>query len=149
MRRISCIYSLLLIILCSCSIDTMTYVEFIVKNESDYEVKIKTFFLKNGVSTDTVFNIPVGSEIKYYNGNKGKNHDIQEPFGGASKDITITFVDSVSIIYDRQNTSKFNLLRKENYLGGKVTNGLFRYIYVITNDDFEAAKNYEPEEDQD
>lgn len=131
-------------------------IEFILNNNSDYDITIDAInFHNEGRAYDTTFIL-----------NKNKTNAIRYSdciMDGASErpldnaqDITIHFKDTLSITYYRDYlwvsgseiivssrlvVSQYNPLRLKNYVYTKHKN-IFTYTYTFTNEDVEAAVEY-------
>lgn len=133
--------SVLALLISSCIKDYSTLTEFVIENNSDHAVKasLTNFEAEFYKSVDTVFTIGVGSKISYSYENDGDDTVYEYPFGTSSGPIVIHFDNSVSSTFNKNNESKFNPLKLENYSGGKIKKGYYRYTYTFTNQDFEEA----------
>jgi hypothetical protein len=135
------IWIVLILFLSSCIIDYTTMTEFVIENNSNQKVKVKvqnfeTVFYS---SVDTVFSIDVNSKISFQYEEDGEDSKYQFPFGISSDSIMIFFNDSISTFYTKDYSSQRNPLQIENYSGDKVKEGLYRYIYEFTNQDYREA----------
>ncbi len=125
------------VLLVSC-VDYQTYTEFVIKNSLEHEVKIHVPNFRTTVDlpADTIFVIASGSMIKYFYLKDGENSVYEHPFGLYSDSLEIFYNDTVSRMFYRNDESKYNLLKIENYLGEKIKKRSFEYTYEITERDF-------------
>lgn len=141
MKRISMILVVLVFFFSSCIKDYSTLTEFIIKNNSEYELKIQVsnFETEFYSTVDTTFIIGVDSQISYKYEKDGEEAVYYNPFGTSSDSIIIYFNDTITNMFNKNNPSLYNPLIMENYSGGKVKKGLYRYTYTFTNQDFQEA----------
>lgn len=141
MKNISIILAVLVFFFSSCIRDYSTLTEFIITNNSEYNLKMRVIrFETQFYSTvDTTFIINVGSRINYEYEDNGEDAACYYPFGITSDSITIYFNDTITKEYNKTSLSQYNPLTIENYSGGKVTKGLYRYTYTFTNEDYNTA----------
>ena len=123
--------------LVACVKDYSTLTEFVVKNESSKYVKIKVskFETKFYSTIDTVFYINPNSELKYSYEIDGENALYPYPFGIVADSATILVNDTVCVLFTRDTQKDKNILSIDYYTGGQVKDGLYRFIYIITNED--------------
>jgi len=131
----------------SCIKEYETSIEFCVKNDSGHDVSL--FVSKSDIEfghiTDTTLMIPKETEFVYNHSEKGKGGgEYVFPFGFHSDSACITFDDGLRIIYLKEDIDLRNILHKESYTGGKVSekHGLYhyQYTYTITEDDYINAE---------
>jgi hypothetical protein len=135
---------ILLLTLNSCITDYANEVKFIYENKSDYEIKLGVEFTDD-ISLPTkyiVFTIGIGSQINHSYVDMGQPNRI--PFGNTKRSpITISFDDTVSVLYRWNDDSPYNPLKLENYseVAKEPKKGAHKhtYTYTFTNADFEAA----------
>jgi hypothetical protein len=125
----------------ACIREYSTMTEFVVDNHSGHELKIhvSNFETEFYSSVDTTFVLPIDSRWTNQYWNRGKEAVYDRPFGGSSDSMTIQFNDTVSSMFDRDNPSRYNPLKIENYSGGKISKGLYRYTYTFTPEDYLEA----------
>ena len=140
-KTISILFICILAFSCT-GMDTESYTEFIIENNSDYKVKIE-----DGSSTIYFSPIEIDSKSKssMEKASSGKGRDNYLPFDMRTDSIVIIFMSEpeISITYTKDNTSKFNIFMKENYSRQESHSkymSFYTYTYQITNNDFEEAK---------
>jgi hypothetical protein len=140
MKKIS-IVLIWVLLLSSCIKDYSTLTEFVIENNLEHVVKIQVsnFETEFYSSVDTIFTIGVGSKINYNYEKDGEDAVYEYPFGASSDSIIIHFNDTVSSIFSKNKDSQYNPLKIENYSGGRIKKGLYRYTYTFTNQDFQEA----------
>jgi hypothetical protein len=138
--------SLFVLLFSSCIKDYTTITKFIIENNFEYELKIKVkrFKTEIGSQVDTIFTLGSGSKINHHYEQKGEHAVYEYPFGVASDSIFIHFNDTVSSLFSKNEESQYNLLKIENYSGGKTKKGLYTYTYMITDQDFQEALKAPP-----
>lgn len=136
-RLIVIMISIIGTITLSCIKEYETSIDFCVKNASGHDVSL--FVSKSDIEfghiTDTILAIPNEAEFVYNHSEKGKGSgEYVFPFGLHSDSACITFNDGLRLIYLREGIVPRNILHKESYVGGKVSekHGLYHYQYTYT-----------------
>ena len=125
----------------SCIKDYSTVTKFVIKNRSDQNIKIQVSHFETVfyATTDTIFFIEADSEINHQYEKDGKDAIYEFPFGGSSDSLIIFYNDIDSTVFTKNNSSQRNPLNIENYSGGKVKDGLYRYTYEVSKQDLQEA----------
>jgi len=136
---------LLLIVVCcfysSCR-DHGTLTIFYVDNISNHDVELSVFNAEiqlRGSAIDTTYVIPKNGRIEDRVSTKGDDDFSYFPFGNPDSAI-IAFDKTVQIIYRRNDSNPRNILKINSYSGGKKDDGLYEFIYSITDDDYNNAE---------
>lgn len=131
----------------SCIKEYETTIDFCVKNTSGHDVSlfVSKTEIEFGQIADTILAIPNGAEFVYNHSGKGKgSSEYVFPFGFHSDSACITFDDGLRLTYLKEGIIPRNILHKESYVGGKVSerHGLcyYKYTYTITDDDYNNAE---------
>ncbi|MFM2376878.1 MAG: hypothetical protein RLZZ165_1975 [Bacteroidota bacterium] len=125
----------------ACIREHSTLTEFVVDNHSGHELRIHVSNFETEIysSVDTTFVLPVDSQWTHQYENDGREAVYHRPFGASSDSMTIQFNDTVYSMFDKDNPSRYNPLKIENYSGGKIKKGLYRYTYTFTQQDYLEA----------
>lgn len=125
----------------SCTAEHETTTEFTVHNTSNHtvEIRVSKFQTLAYTNIDTAFLLSPNEILTYYYIDKGKDAAYQYPFGIYSDNVHLIFDDSITMIYLKTDDSPRNILRIENYTGGKKDNDFFAFRYEITESDYQAA----------
>ena len=115
-------------------------IDYTIKNVSMHSVKIKVFDAEiDNVYGDTTFLFPsINSEISY-----SSHGGIIYVFGGSEDSVYVIFNDTLRIIYRRDDLNPRNIIDINSWTGGEVNDNLYKYEYLITDEDYENAENIE------
>lgn len=128
----------LVVIVNSCVRDYSTLTEFSIENNSgqNIEIRVSNFETEFFTSVDTVFNLGIQSQVKCSYELDGEDAIYKFPFGVYADSAMIIFNDTVSVLYTKDSPSPGNLLNLDNYSGGKVKDGLYSYVYEVSEQDY-------------
>lgn len=121
-------------------VDNTYFEEYYYYNNSDYDVNIEAITkIDNSLVTNS-YNIVVGSSFF---------QEREIVFGSVtgiiacSDSLVVKFGNSRQISYVPDTVSPFNILNRDNYEFTKVNENRVKYIYALTNEDFENAYEIE------
>jgi hypothetical protein len=101
-------------------------IKYLISNASTHNIEL-TFFHTPDYK-DTIFFIFPDSIIEY-----------NSAIGGFADSAYLNFDNVKQIIYRLNDGMTRNILVEDNYMGGKVNDYLYQYVYEITEEDFENA----------
>jgi len=122
-----------------------TRTEFIIENISSYKVELTVFDagMPNQYSKDATFLLNPNSDVSHYYITDGENQPYTSPFSGSADSAYIVFDDTLQIIYRYGDSNLRNILDISNWDEVIESDTYFKYIYIITNDDYNNAVEIE------
>lgn len=123
----------------SCIKDYQTYTSFEIKNGTGRQVTLMIPRFEYNQSLplkDTIIVLASNKGIEQLYYDDGKNASWKYPLGFGTDSVYILFTEQDTVKYAYTDNSVRNPLRIENYAGGRKSDVSYKYIFIITEQDY-------------
>jgi len=146
MKKLIIVIFFINILMLSCGTKEETRTEFIIKNNSSHNAELTVYDaqMPNQNPKDVTFKLDNNSEISYYYVIEGENGPFNDyPLGATADSACVIFNDNLQIIYRNNDLNPRNILDISSWDEVIESDTYFKYIYIITNDDYNNAVEIE------